>query len=144
MTQETLSKFVHRRIRDLGFNNKTLAEKGGISFRIISDVLQGRLDATPIDKTGLSNRKINGLSGAVYRLLSALEEDPRPWMQKLGLDSQYAEVVVQQSFENRVALAMSRTLTQEDLEQYIRVQKELGEIFTLEMAIRIFFKKHNI
>ena len=65
-------------------------------------------------------------------------------MSRLGLEAQHTEVVIHQSFENRVALARSRSLTQEDLEQFLRVQKELGELFTLEMMIHIFLKKNNL
>ncbi|MEQ1499976.1 MAG: hypothetical protein ABL917_01220 [Parcubacteria group bacterium] len=144
MSNDSFSQFLESSMAQKRFSNRTLAERARVSFRIIADVRSGRLEKDLQVKGKLSKRKIGGVSSSTYRLLIALGEEPETWMKKLGLVIPQAEVAQAQGFGSRIQLILEKPLTAEEIGKFGRVQKELGEWFTVEMALRLLIRKHNV
>lgn len=144
MSTDSFSGFLESAMTQKGFSNRSLAETARCSFRIIADARTGRLEQDLKKKDKLSKRKIAGVSSSIYRILVSLGEEPETWMTKLGLAIPQAEAQRTQGFGSRIQLILQKPLTAEELEQFTRVQKELGELFSVEMALRLLIRKHDV
>ncbi len=145
MSRESFSAFVVSAMKQKGFTDRSLAGQARVGLKAIADARSGKLEKSLLEKSGLSNRKLNGVRGSIYRILIALGEEPETWMTKLGLPTlPQIEVARAQTFESRLTLILQKPLSADEIEQLGRAQKELGELFIVEIALRLLIQKHNV
>lgn len=139
MSKQSFGEWLNSAMAERGWSQKELAERARVSFRAISDARSGRLEEL-LKKKDVGARKKIGVAGSTNRILLALGQDPKEWMGKLGLEVPKHKSS-KKSFESQLNFILSEPLTSEDIEQFGRVQKELGELFSVEMALRLIMRK---
>jgi hypothetical protein len=137
---QSFADYFDSAMSDKGWSSKDLAAQARVSFRAISYIRSGEFEKSL--KRTIPKRKKIGMSGSIYRILRALGPNPKEWMDKLGLEIPKNELTGGMKFENKLRLVLTEPLTAEDIEQFGRVQKEIGELFSVEMALRLIMRKH--
>lgn len=140
MAEQSFADYLNSAMLEKGWSTRDLASSARVSFRATSDIRTGKLEKAL--KKSMPNRKKIGVSGSTYRILRALGQNPKEWMDKLGLEIPKNEATDGMKFENQLRLVLTEPLTAEDIEQFGRVQKELGDLFSVEMALRLIMRKH--
>lgn len=120
---------------------KTLSEFSGCSSRTVYQMLSGQWEQSiePYSRCSASFRR----SSTLARVLTALDEESSPWQKELRLPPVAIESVTTKAQEGRLKQILREPVTTEDLEWFCRTQRELGEMFTLEMAARLLEKKRR-
>ncbi len=141
-SKDTFASFLNSELEKRGWTNREFSDRARVSFRAIGVARSGALDE--LVKGKMSHRKKIGISASTYRMLSVLTGEPQVWMKKLGLKIPAKQNVLFQGVHQRVQFILSNPIASEDLEQFVRLQKELGDLFTVEIALSLLLKKHGV
>ena len=145
-----------------GMSNRVFADKAGISFRAIAEIVSGKLDEAVQEKNRkrLSGRKRAGLIQVITRALVACGEDPREWFKTLGVSLTTNEEQAMSGATSRrpkplmasglgteewnaLLTIADKPLSKEDIEQLSKAQEVLGDFFTIKLAIELLISKHK-
>lgn len=148
---ETLSAMVEAQ----EMSNRVLADKAGVSFRVITEVGSGTWEQE-IFLSKWSKRKKERSFGATMRLIVACDESPDEWIERLELTRVFSRSVIKRLLREATDIKTEKTsrwhlldsiadepITEADIEKLMKGM-ELGEdFFTIEMAIRLLIANHK-
>lgn len=140
-SKHPFADFLNEEMKKRGWANRDLSSTARVSFRAISDARSGALEETLRAGT-MASRKRQGVEASTYRILQGLGVDPDPWMANLGLETPKFVMTEGTKFEDRLRLILQEPITEEDVQLFGRLQKDLGELFSIEMACRVLMRKH--
>jgi len=138
---QTFADFFVSQMDELGWSNRVLAERAGVSFRAPADIRSGRLEK--LLKSGdMSERKKRGVAQSTTRILKAFGVDPEPWLKKLGLPILKPVQLQPRSISSQVSHIAQKPVSDEDIESFIDARGPLGDLFTVELLIKMLINKH--
>lgn len=156
---DTLSfaQFVDDAMVTQGLSARALAFEAGISFRAITEARSGQLEIGLVSDT-LSLRKRIGLMKSTPRLLKGLGADVEKWMTSLGLTDDNLRVARRNApqwwkeggpkTKIRTVFAQANDISSQPVpsqcvDELRKVQVVLGDLFTVEMLVRILLRNIN-
>jgi len=139
LKNKPLGSFIEKTMKEKGLSVLDLSQEVRCSTRTIYDMLRGGWE-NRVASVLRKNSKSSLPSKTLVRVLSALGEDWQPWLERLNLPEVNAAAVLSRPQRAEKSI-FQRPLSAEDIEWFARVQREVGVLFTLEMAATLLRSK---
>jgi len=143
MSEITFAEFLTGEMRARGWSNRVLAQKAGVSFRAISEACSGKLEVLMQDPH-CSWRKRIGASAATHRIIAVLGAEAMPWAKRLGLEDYHGHETSLRVSQEVIRNGLEAVLSSEDIEWLHATKAVLGEMLTLDLALRLLVKRHKV
>jgi len=137
---QTFQKLIESFKSKTGWSNLELAKRAAVSSRAICEALDGTTDCLA-QKKGVTKKKLIGVTASTQRLLRVIGEDDTKWLEQLGLTA-YVDDARPRSYVSVGKIGdfqylMNETITETDLELLRSARSGLGDVFTLEIALKV-------
>jgi DNA-binding XRE family transcriptional regulator len=139
-SSKPLATLVRQRREEGQYSQKAFSDLASISTKTLNEVESGAFEEL-LESGQATRRKKVGAASTLHRLLFAMGEDPKPWFERLDLPAPTS--VAEETFLSSIQVLRSQSLTSDDVAMLQRVSEELGDLFTIDMVLRLLIRKHS-